>query len=199
MKTFEHALRSLSAVRPVSVAICVALACPACSDQSQRAAELPLPVAAKSLDKTAEPAAREQIMTLTPRAAERLRLMRDNGRLKPNAVVRISVLEGNFFRLRNGGDKRYRYNLLLDDDPRDLENYVEMESQGLTIQIPKSSADFLRGTEVAWIDTGGKGGFKFQNPNELPDDEANADPAKLVPVADPENAKKGAGPTPIDE
>ena len=140
---------------------------------------------------------REQVMTLTPRAAERLRLLRDNGRLKPNAVVRCSVLEGNFFRLRNGGDKRYRYHMVIDDDPKEIDKYLVMESQGLTIHVEKSSAEFLRGTELLWVDTGGKGGFKFQNPNEMGADDAAA--GEVVPVADPDNSKKASGPTPLNE
>ena len=136
-------------------------------------------------------------MILTPRAAERLRLLRDNGKLKPNAVVRFSVQEGNFFRLKNGGDKRYRYHMVIDDDPQDIDNYLVMESQGLTIHVEKSSRDFLRGTELAWIETGGKGGFKFQNPNELADDEAAA--GEVIPVADPDISKKASGPTPLNE
>ena len=47
--------------------------------------------------------------------------------------------------------------------------------------IDKDSAAFLRGTELWWIEAGGKGGFKFQNPNELGDDDA-ARSGKPIPA-----------------
>ena len=133
----------------------------------------------------------DQVLTLSPKAAEKLRLMRVNGKLKADAVVRISVLEGNYFRLKGGGDKRYRYHLVLDDDPQGIEHDVSMESEGLTILIPKSNAEFLRGTELVWMEAGNKGGFKFHNPNQLQDDEV---PQQIIPIADPKS-----GPTPITE
>lgn len=115
---------------------------------------------------------REQILQLSPGAAEQLRLMRDRGQLKPSAIVRITVAEGNFHRFKTGGEKRYRYTLLLDDAPKNVDDDYVMQSQGLTVHVAKPNADFLRGAEVIWIESGGKGGFKFLNPNELTDDDA---------------------------
>jgi len=114
---------------------------------------------------------REQILQLSPKVADQLRSMRDRGNLKPSAIIRIAVADGNFFRFKNGGDKRYRYTLRLDDAPKNVDDDFVMESQGLTVHVAKPSAEFLRGTEVVWIESGGRGGFKFVNPNELPDDE----------------------------
>lgn len=133
---------------------------------------------------------REQILQLSPQAAEQLRSMRERGKLKPSAIVRITVIEGNFHRFKNGGDKRYRYTLLLDDAPKDVEGDYVMESQGFTVHVAKENSQFLRGTEVIWIESGGKGGFKFLNPNELADDDAAAQ------VIDNVNSAKD--PTPAD-
>ncbi|MBC8117356.1 MAG: iron-sulfur cluster assembly accessory protein [Candidatus Saccharimonas sp.] len=138
--------------------------------------------AAGSSDDNTGAAIREQIFTLTPKAAERLRLLRDNGKLKKNAVARFRVVEGNFFRFKGGGDKRYRYSMLLDDDVKNWENFYVMESQGFTVIVDKDSAEFLRGTELWWLEAGGKGGFKFQNPNELGDDDSSQ---KGEPILDP--------------
>lgn len=76
-----------------------------------------------------------------------------------------------------------------------------MESQGLTILVPKSCAHLLRGTEMIWIESGGKGGFKFQNPNEIHDDEEEAGKQQIIPIPEPKTSpdKSPAGPTPIDE
>lgn len=145
----------------------------------------------------------DQILTLSSGAADRLRMIRDKGKLKSNAIVRIAVVEGNFFRMKNGGDKRYKYTLLLDDDPKDLDKYFTMQTQGLEIHVPKDCAELLRGTEIIWIESGGKGGLKFLNPHQMTDDESN----QVVPVADPEASKPtdkapgktGQTPTPINE
>lgn len=98
--------------------------------------------------------------------------MRERGKLKPSAIVRISVVEGNFLRFKTGGDNRYRYTLRLDDSPKNVDDDFVMESQGLTVHVARANAEFLRGAEVIWIESGGKGGFKFVNPNEVSDDEA---------------------------
>lgn len=140
-----------------------------------------------------------QVMTLTAEAANQLKKMRDDGNLKANAVIRISVAEGNYFKLKNGGDKRYRYTLVVDDEPRNLEEYFTMQSQGLTVQVDKPSGDFLQGTELQWVEHAGKWRFKFQNPNELKDDDDTSQSAPstpLVPVADPKNSEKSSGPPP---
>lgn len=147
---------------------------------------------------------REQILTLSPRAAERLKSMIEKSKLKPTAIVQIGVAEGTFFRLKQGGDKRYRYTLLFDDAPKNLGQFVEMESQGLTVLIDKKSAEFLRGTEVLMIETvKGKGGLKFQNPNEMTDDEAavaeEKSPSQIVTPEEPSSAPTQVTPTPIAE
>lgn len=130
-------------------------------------------------------------MTLSPQAAEQVRLRCKD--LKPDAVVIIGVAEGDFFRFKNGGKKRYRYTMKFDDNPRNLDQYFSMESQGLTILVDYSSAEFLRGAEMIWIEAGGKGGFKFQNPNEVQDDEAEQPARTPEPEAVPNSP---AGPTP---
>lgn len=156
---------------------------------------------------TTSATATEQVLTLAPRAAEELRKMRVRGKLKADAIVRIDVVEGKYFRLKNGGDKRYRYTMLLDDDPKDAEKYMSMQSEGLTIQIPKSSVPLLKGTQVIWIESGTRGGFKFMNPNQLTDDEAPlipaapaastpepATPALQVPAKDPSSGRDDSSP-----
>lgn len=184
-----------------SLTCLLACACAGCQDHTTTSPD-PAVTPAAAVEKGGR-AKEAQILTLSPGAAERLRSMRVNGNLKTNAIVRIGVVEGNFFRLKNGGEKRYRYTLLLDDDPKDLDSYYQMESQGFTIQVPKSSAPLLQGTEVIWIEAGGRGGFKFQNPNQLTEDEAS----KFVPVPDLKPSKSPASvesssvrtPTPLDQ
>jgi len=138
--------------------------------------------------------------------------MRDRGKLKPNAVVRIDLIEGNFFRLKNGGEKRYRYTMLIDDDPKDRDQYVAYESEGLTVEIPKASVPLLAGTKLIWIQSGNKGGFQFMNPNQMTDDETQTLPETAIKAAPVEgkndsdngdppgesgrNAESETGPTP---
>lgn len=136
---------------------------------------------------------REQILHLSAGAAEQLRSMRDRGNLKPSAIVRITVVEGNFHRFKNGGDKRYRYTLLLDDAPKNFEDDYVMESQGFTVHVAKPNSEFLRGAEVIWIESGGKGGFKFLNPNELADDDAAGQ--VINDLNSPQDSKSGDTPT----
>lgn len=131
----------------------------------------------------AEAAAQETIVVLSPKAADQLRKMRDRGKLKRDAVVRIDVVEGNFFRLKNGGEKRYRYTMLIDDDPKQRDQYVAYESEGLTIEIPRTSVPLLAGTQLIWIESGNKGGFQFMNPNQMTDDETQTLPESAIKAA----------------
>ena len=185
-----------------------ALVCASCSERVKDGApavspapSTDAPAAVGSSVVNTGAAIREQILTLTPQAAERLRMLRDNGKLKKNAVARFRVVEGNFFRFKGGGEKKYRYSMLLDDDVKDWENFYAMESQGFTVIVDKDSAEFLRGTELWWIEAGGKGGFKFQNPNELGDDEATRTGEPIpAPTLEPTPASSTpASPTPIAE
>jgi Fe-S cluster assembly iron-binding protein IscA len=138
---------------------------------------------------------REQILTLSAQAADQLRSMRDKGKLKEQAIVRIRVVPGNIFRFKGGDQQRYRYSMLLDDELTDLGNFYLMESQGLKIAIDKESGEFLRGTEVMWIESGGRAGFIFRNPNEITGDAAARDDDR-TPV--PANVKRTT-PTPLVE
>ena len=110
-------------------------------------------------------------------------------------MVRIRLVEGNIFRFKDGGEKRYRYSMLLDDELTDLSKFYVMESQGLTVVVDQDSGNFLRGTELMWIKSGGRAGFIFRNPNELADDDA-ARPGDPIPVLDNVPRRQ---PTPIPE
>lgn len=184
------------------IALGAGLAMLGCDGKSSAPAPAVVPAAASLSQGGATP---ETILKLSPGAADRLRALRDKNKLKAGAIVRIGVLEGKYFRMKNGGEKRFQYTLSLDDDPKNQADYFAMESQGLTVQVPKSSADFLRGTEVIWIESGGKGGFKFQNPNQLSEDEAQivpeAESARNGEASKPaaDKAPTGQTPTPINE
>ena len=178
-----------------------ALACVSCGERA-KVGTPPVPEAPKTAPAAESNAVntgdaiREQTLTLTPGAAEHLRMERDKKHLKKNAVVRFRVLEGNFFRLKGGGEKRYRYSMLLDDDVKDWDNFYVMESQGFTVIVDKDSVEFLRGTELFWIQAGEKGGLKLQNPNELGDDSATQE---LEPIPDRKSSPSPVSPTPLEE
>lgn len=99
--------------------------------------------------------AKMQVMTVTDRAAERIRSIMDNAD-KPIAGVRVGV--------KNGGCAGMSYTLDYANDINPLDEVVE--DNGVTVLIDAKAVLFLLGTEMDYETTTLSSGFVFNNPNQ---------------------------------
>jgi len=116
-----------------------------------------------NLDLTPAPRARRprpKVVTLTERAAERVREImgqpRKDGAEKPYAGLRVGV--------KNGGCAGQEYILEYAEAADPLDEVVE--DKGVTILIEPKAVLFLIGTEVDYDVTRLSAKFVFRNPNE---------------------------------
>lgn len=93
-------------------------------------------------------------VTLTPKAAEMVRLTREQEGIDPSHGLRIAV--------RGGGCSGFEYALDYEKDPRP--NDVIYEQHGLTVYVDGVSARYLEGTNIDYIFGMNGAGFKFSNP-----------------------------------
>ncbi len=93
------------------------------------------------------------MITITPRAAAKaVELARKQGAAE---VLRVGI--------KGGGCSGFSYFLEFDDKPRDGDNTLEIN--GLRVVVDPKSLLYLEGTEVDFVPSLLKGGFKFNNPN----------------------------------
>jgi iron-sulfur cluster assembly protein len=111
-----------------------------------------------NLDLTPAPRARRprpKVVTLTERAAERVREIMDRAE-KPYAGLRVG--------LKNGGCAGQEYTLEYAESADPLDEVVE--DKGVTILVEPKSVLFLNGTEIDYDATRLAAKFVFRNPNE---------------------------------
>jgi iron-sulfur cluster assembly protein len=111
-----------------------------------------------NLDLTPAPRARRprpKVVTLTERAAERVREIMDRAE-KPYAGLRVG--------LKNGGCAGQEYTLEYAEAPNPLDEVVE--DKDVTILIEPKAVLFLIGTEIDYETTRLAAKFVFRNPNE---------------------------------
>jgi iron-sulfur cluster assembly protein len=94
-------------------------------------------------------------MTLTPRAAERVRDIIANSE-EPLAGLRIGV--------KNGGCAGMEYTMEWAKEPGKFDEVIE--DQGVNILIDAKAVMFLLGTEMDFQTSALKSGFVFNNPNQ---------------------------------
>jgi iron-sulfur cluster assembly protein len=111
-----------------------------------------------NLDLTPAPRARRprpKVVTLTERAAERVREIMDRAE-KPYAGLRVV--------LKNGGCAGQEYTLEYAESADPLDEVVE--DKGVTILVEPKSVLFLIGSEIDYEVTKLAAKFVFRNPNE---------------------------------
>lgn len=99
---------------------------------------------------------RLDVMSLTERAAERVREILENGD-EPAVGVRVGV--------KNGGCAGMSYTLELAREARIGDERVE--AHGVTVFVDPKAVLFLLGTEMDFERTTLKTGFVFRNPNQV--------------------------------
>lgn len=104
---------------------------------------------------TPEPASEEYTpVTLTPKAAEMVRITRQQEGIDEDHGLRIAV--------RGGGCSGFEYALDFENEARD--NDWIYEQNGLKIYVDAVSARYLEGTSIDYALGNTGAGFKFNNP-----------------------------------
>ena len=93
-------------------------------------------------------------VTLTPKAAEMVRITREQEGIDASHGLRVAV--------RGGGCSGFEYALDFEKEPR--ENDWVYESNGLTLFVDAVSARYLQGTSIDYVLGMQGAGFKFINP-----------------------------------
>jgi iron-sulfur cluster assembly accessory protein len=93
-------------------------------------------------------------VTLTVKAAEMVKITRDQEGIDPSHGLRIAV--------RGGGCSGFEYALDFEKEPR--ENDWVYEQNGMTIFVDPVSARYLEGTNIDYVLGMAGAGFKFNNP-----------------------------------
>ncbi len=98
---------------------------------------------------------RKMAITLTERAAEKIKQLFAQHKLPESAALRVGV--------KGGGCSGFNYTLDVTDSP--AEDDEVFESCGVRIVCDPKSLLYLSGTEIDFDEELLKGGFKFNNPN----------------------------------
>lgn len=96
------------------------------------------------------------IVSLTDAAATKLReLTKDEP--NPNLGLRVYVY--------SGGCSGFRYGMMLEDTPTPDDRVMEVN--GIRVYVDESSAQYLQGSEIDYVDTLMGAGFTVNNPNAV--------------------------------
>ncbi len=93
-------------------------------------------------------------ITLTERAAEKVKEIRAEENIEDSYALRLKVM--------GGGCSGFQYDLYFDQV---TETDMTFESHGLTLVVDQMSLMYLVGTEVDYVEGLQGAGFKFNNPN----------------------------------
>ncbi len=94
-------------------------------------------------------------VTLTSRAADKVREIRTEEKIQDGYALRLKVL--------GGGCSGFAYDLYF-DQAQDIDH--AFESNGVKMLCDQMSLMYLMGTEVDYVESLQGSGFKFNNPNE---------------------------------
>jgi iron-sulfur cluster insertion protein len=93
-------------------------------------------------------------VTLTARAAEKVKEIRVEEKIQDGYALRLKVM--------GGGCSGFAYDLYF-DQPQDIDQ--SFESNGVKMLCDQMSLMYLMGTEVDYVESLQGSGFKFSNPN----------------------------------
>jgi iron-sulfur cluster assembly accessory protein len=94
------------------------------------------------------------VVSLTPRAVERVRAIRAKEGLTAAHALRVAVV--------GGGCSGFSYQLDFAEAPQPDDLVLEYED--LRVVVDPTSAEYLRGTQIDYVSSLSGGGFKFTNP-----------------------------------
>jgi iron-sulfur cluster assembly accessory protein len=97
----------------------------------------------------------EPVVTLTPPAVDMVKRIRAKEGLPDGHALRVAVV--------GGGCSGFSYQLDFDDKVQEGDEVVEYE--GVMVRVDPTSAQYLRGIEIDYVNSLSGGGFKFINPN----------------------------------
>jgi iron-sulfur cluster assembly accessory protein len=100
-------------------------------------------------------AATEPTIELTPIAVEMIRNMLAKEGLGEKHALRVAVV--------GGGCSGFSYQMDFDDKVQ--EGDVVVQYDGVTVRVDPTSAQYLKGIRIDYVNSLSGGGFKFQNPN----------------------------------
>jgi iron-sulfur cluster insertion protein len=95
-----------------------------------------------------------ELVTLTARAAEKVKAIREEEKIEPSHGLRLKV--------QGGGCSGFAYDLYF-DQVQDVDQ--TFESQGVRMVCDQMSLMYLVGTEIDYVESVQGSGFKFTNPN----------------------------------
>ena len=99
----------------------------------------------------------ETLLTLTERAAEKVRELQATEPAGEAEVLRVAI--------QGGGCSGFQYGLGFDQGAQ--EGDVEMSIHGVTVVIDPFSAPYLAGAQIDFINGLQESGFKIENPNAV--------------------------------
>ena len=97
----------------------------------------------------------EQTVSLTPPAVEMVKRIRAKEGLSDGHALRVAVV--------GGGCSGFSYQLDFDDQTQDGDELIEYD--GVQVRVDPTSAQYLRGIQIDYVNSLSGGGFKFVNPN----------------------------------
>ena len=96
-----------------------------------------------------------ELLTLTPKAVEMVRQVRAREGLPETHALRVAVV--------GGGCSGFSYQLDFDGEGRPDDEVIQYE--GVQVRVDPTSAQYLRGLQIDYVQSLSGGGFKFVNPN----------------------------------
>ena len=97
----------------------------------------------------------EPVVTLTAPAAEMVKKIRAKEGLSDAHALRVAVV--------GGGCSGFSYQLDFDDQTQDGDQVLDYD--GVQVRVDPTSAPYLRGLQIDYVNSLHGGGFKFVNPN----------------------------------
>lgn len=98
-------------------------------------------------------------ITISERAATRIREIRNEKQLPDDSVLRVSVV--------SGGCSGLSYDLDFENSPEPSESDHQLEDKGIKFVVDMRSFLYLAGTNLDYTDGLTGKGFHFQNPNAV--------------------------------
>jgi iron-sulfur cluster assembly protein len=99
----------------------------------------------------------EQLLTLTPLAAAKIRGLQAEEPEAEASVLRVAI--------QGGGCSGFQYGLGFDSGA--AEGDVELEVEGVRVVVDPFSAPYLRGVTIDYLEGLQESGFKIENPNAV--------------------------------
>jgi iron-sulfur cluster assembly protein len=99
----------------------------------------------------------EQLLTLTPGAAAKIRGLQAEEPVGEAEVLRVAI--------QGGGCSGFQYGLGFDSGA--AEGDLELEFEGVRVVVDPFSAPYLRGVTIDYLEGLQESGFKIENPNAV--------------------------------